>query len=585
MAHLSQGFLNRFTNLDSISPTQKPATTHGGFPLPSFMPEDLDALSPSTETGRGNSDDKLLATSFEVSASKVPLDFLSSYPFPAFVLQLPIPISDGETEPTSAVNLQFTRNALAGRAGTSSSRDQGKGPFEPVWTNERYETLSRNRDFLDMVDTKQLVDFSDWVSGVTDFERKQRRASMKRDIERRSSQAPGAGYMGNRKTSSTRIRETLLAYEVGQRGSRDNDVESLPRLDAIEESVSPGLEDGHQDLLEDIKEHVERDREASLGSRSDEVEIEEELEIDSAFDIVFRAPLLQGGEKGLAYTLTKTRVSMTPANKTSSYFVIQAVPTPLQTRDVLSESPTSGLPTRLGSYNHAQGRPTDTSSTSTLINAHRNSFPFYGQTNDDDGETPDASGLRSRSKLEGGRYRERDTDIDEDETPSVDHVDEAFTNSDVSGLFPASEPIVLGGADLDQLTSGARKPITDTTSVEYLLQNTDWSKTSLGPRSRWPQSLRTMLSLVQALPLQATLWWGPELVLLYNEHYANMLQGKHPSLFGMEGARGYAEVWAGLGPVAKSVMSGIPASQDDDLFLFETNDPEVPLLEYYHSCK
>ena len=585
MAQLSQGFLNRFTNLDSISPTQNPTTTHGGFPLPSFMPEDLDALSPSTETGRGDSDEKLSATSFEVSASKVPLDFLSSYPFPAFVLQLPIPISDGETEPTSAVNLQFTRNALAGRAGTSSSRDQGKGPFEPVWTNERYETLSRNRDFLDMVDTKQLVDFSDWVSGVTDFERKQRRASMKRDIERRSSQAPGPGYMGNRESSSTRIRETLLAYEVGQRGSRDNDVESLPRLDAIEESVSPGLEDGHQDLLEDIKEHVERDREASLGSRSDEVEIEEELEIDSAFDIVFRAPLLQGGEKGLAYTLTKTRVSMTPANKTSSYFVIQAVPTPLQTRDVLSESPTSGLPTRLGSYNHAQGRPTDTSSTSTLINAHRNSFPFYGQTNDDDGETPDASGLRSRSKLEGGRYRERDTDIDEDETPSVDHVDEAFTNSDVSGLFPASEPIVLGGADLDQLTSGARKPITDTTSVEYLLQNTDWSKTSLGPRSRWPQSLRTMLSLVQALPLQATLWWGPELVLLYNEHYANMLQGKHPSLFGMEGARGYAEVWAGLGPVAKSVMSGIPASQDDDLFLFETNDPEVPLLEYYHSCK
>lgn len=94
-----------------------------------------------------------------------------------------------------------------------------------------------------------------------------------------------------------------------------------------------------------------------------------------------------------------------------------------------------------------------------------------------------------------------------------------------------------------------------------------------------------MLSLVQALPLQATLWWGPELVLLYNEHYANMLQGKHPNLFGTEGAKGYAEVWAGLGPVASMVMSGIPASKDDDIFLFETNDPEVPLLEYYHSCE
>jgi hypothetical protein len=408
---------------------------------------------------------------------------------------------------------------------------------------------------------------------------------MKRDMDRRPSQVPTSGLGSNRKNSSTRIRETLLAYEVGQRGSRDDDVDSLPKLDAIEETVSPGLEDGHQDLLDDIKEHVERDRDASLSSRSDEVEIEEELDVDSAFDIVFRAPLLQGGEKGLAYTLTKTRVPMTPVNKTSSYFVIQAVPAPLESREALSESPTLGVPPRLGSYNYAHARPTDTSSTATLINAHRNSFPFYGQTNEDDGETPDASGLRSRTKPEGGRYKQRDTDIDEDETPSVDHVDEPFADSDVSGLFPVSEPIVLGGADLDQLTSGPRKPIGDRTSVEYLLQNTDWSKTSLGPRSRWPQSLRTMLSLVQALPLQATLWWGPELVLLYNEHYANMIKGKHPSLFGMEGAKGYAEVWAGLGPVAKSVMSGIPASQDDDLFLFETNDPEVPLLEYYHSCK
>jgi hypothetical protein len=94
-----------------------------------------------------------------------------------------------------------------------------------------------------------------------------------------------------------------------------------------------------------------------------------------------------------------------------------------------------------------------------------------------------------------------------------------------------------------------------------------------------------MLSLVQALPLQATLWWGPDLVLIYNEHYANMLQGKHPSLFGMAGAKGYAEVWSALGPVAKTVMSGVPASKDDDLFLFETNDPETPLVEYYHSCE
>lgn len=56
-----------------------------------------------------------------------------------------------------------------------------------------------------------------------------------------------------------------------------------------------------------------------------------------------------------------------------------------------------------------------------------------------------------------------------------------------------------------------------------------------------------------------------------------MLQGKHPRLFGQAGAIGYAEIWASLGPIAAEVMRGVPASKEDDLFLFETNVPDRPL--------
>lgn len=241
--------------------------------------------------------------------------------------------------------------------------------------------------------------------------------------------------------------------------------------------------------------------------------------------------------------------------------------------------PASSATSRMGPRT-ASTKYGNLSSTTTLQNAHRSSFPFYAQNEDEDGDTPQVANSRwkrTRSRTASNDWS--DGDVDEDETPDSER------NSEVSGLFPPSEPVILGAPDLDQLSSGPRKPLSDKTSVEYLLQTTDWSKTSLGPREQWSQSLRTMLSLVQALPLQATLWWGPDLVLLYNEHYATMLQGKHPSAFGMEGAKGYAEVWSALGPVAKTVMSGVPASQDDDMFLFETNDPEVPLVEYYHSCK
>src|SRR5215471_18072771 len=60
----------------------------------------------------------------------------------------------------------------------------------------------------------------------------------------------------------------------------------------------------------------------------------------------------------------------------------------------------------------------------------------------------------------------------------------------------------------------------------------DWSVTSLGPRERWPQSLRSAVSILLASRAQIVLFWGSELVALYNDAYAPVFGSKHPWALG-----------------------------------------------------
>lgn len=72
-------------------------------------------------------------------------------------------------------------------------------------------------------------------------------------------------------------------------------------------------------------------------------------------------------------------------------------------------------------------------------------------------------------------------------------------------------------------------------NVHELLKTKDWSQTPLGPRDAWPQSLKTIgmtgrsvaltvsVSLIMQYPHQCCLWWGKELTLIYNAHYADVI--------------------------------------------------------------
>ncbi|KTS10792.1 hypothetical protein SB2_12155 [Methylobacterium radiotolerans] len=52
----------------------------------------------------------------------------------------------------------------------------------------------------------------------------------------------------------------------------------------------------------------------------------------------------------------------------------------------------------------------------------------------------------------------------------------------------------------------------------------DWASTPLGPISRWPQSLRTIVDLMLGSPSMMSLVWGPEAIHIYNDSFTELLQ-------------------------------------------------------------
>src|SRR5262249_35748531 len=101
-----------------------------------------------------------------------------------------------------------------------------------------------------------------------------------------------------------------------------------------------------------------------------------------------------------------------------------------------------------------------------------------------------------------------------------------------------------------------------------LIRSTDWSKTRLGPLESWPRSLRTMLGVVLGSRFPMLLWWGPELLHLYNDAYRPILRDKHPAALAAPASEYWAEGWDVAGPMAAGVMAGGPATWTEDLQLF-----------------
>jgi serine phosphatase RsbU (regulator of sigma subunit)/anti-sigma regulatory factor (Ser/Thr protein kinase) len=71
-----------------------------------------------------------------------------------------------------------------------------------------------------------------------------------------------------------------------------------------------------------------------------------------------------------------------------------------------------------------------------------------------------------------------------------------------------------------------------------------WEHTTLGPRQRWDPDLRAIVEVVLHSPVPMCLAYGDDLVLIYNDAYAELLGAMHPEALGAASAVAFAEAWA-----------------------------------------
>jgi len=83
----------------------------------------------------------------------------------------------------------------------------------------------------------------------------------------------------------------------------------------------------------------------------------------------------------------------------------------------------------------------------------------------------------------------------------------------------------------------------------------DWARTPFGPVETWPQSLRTAASMVLGSTLPMFLAWGTDLLLLYNDGYAEILGDRHPCQ-GRPAREIWADAWSRIEPNARRALAG-----------------------------
>lgn len=102
--------------------------------------------------------------------------------------------------------------------------------------------------------------------------------------------------------------------------------------------------------------------------------------------------------------------------------------------------------------------------------------------------------------------------------------------------------------------------------MHTLTQQYNWAATPIGGPEGWPQSLRTMLSVILNARFPMFLWWGPELIQFYNDAYRPSLgiNGKHPTALGQRAETCWPETWPMIKPLIDQVMAGGEATWNED---------------------
>jgi len=108
-----------------------------------------------------------------------------------------------------------------------------------------------------------------------------------------------------------------------------------------------------------------------------------------------------------------------------------------------------------------------------------------------------------------------------------------------------------------------------------------WDQTPLGAIDMWSPALRITVDAMIASKFPQCLFWGPDLIAIYNDGYLPMLGNKEEAL-GQPLRKTWSEAWEQLRPICEKAMAGEAVYYED--FPLETTRRGVTETAYFTFC-
>ena len=100
-----------------------------------------------------------------------------------------------------------------------------------------------------------------------------------------------------------------------------------------------------------------------------------------------------------------------------------------------------------------------------------------------------------------------------------------------------------------------------------LMRAHDWRKSPLGDPAGWHDALKSAVSTCLSSRFPMVVWWGPDLIMLYNDAWQPILgETKHPQGMGRPGEESWPETWPIVSEQFTQALRGI-GSWSEDLLL------------------
>lgn len=111
--------------------------------------------------------------------------------------------------------------------------------------------------------------------------------------------------------------------------------------------------------------------------------------------------------------------------------------------------------------------------------------------------------------------------------------------------------------------------------VESLLREHDWSASPLLETALWSKPLQYAVRFLLDSKNAIFIAWGPELRLLYNDAYAEVLGDRHPQAIGEPLQLVWPDVWPDIEPLVNRVIAGEACRFEDAYFVLQRDGKEV----------